>query len=1188
MVLKTDNNPANLVIDQNSKFLEMKSVQPYNSTDEYLYAMKEDLAEWLSSMYNESITADNFIESLENGVLLCKHANNVNEAARNALKLNLVDHYDTKITNENCIYRENSRPQTFNARDNVSNFIKWCRKVGVREVLMFESDDLILRKNEKNFLFCLLEIARYGAKFGVSVPNIIRLEKEIEEEIQRDKQEEIMSFTELQRLQRSVKKNSIGSIKASHRYSKLLNFVRNEHHDNSMPIERASSSPPPPVLTKQISLTDDSNLTKLKSIEPDNIDSQNIYTNSSSTLSLQSKSNNYSTFSLTHSNGANWLRSKIPKFSKKRRSSEGSNFNSAITSIETDTTIVESRTLGESYETDTLDTTATTKSTSQLHKTVCKMMNACCCPQKFPVIQIGEGKYRIGQSGTIVFIRILRNHVMVRVGGGWDTLENYLNKHDPCRWHRRTETHVEQSESPIIAVPTIMKLNAMKPKNFSGGQPVALRTEQFPLRPTTGGGDLQGAELVITRGVDGRHRIGQIVYKSEEDLLKPRNNHSEKCQHHDTLPKEITPRKSKGLSVRGTGVEYPSTPAKLPVSSETIVESSKPLLNEEPEIVSSAINRKETNESPETSENSETKTVTNDVKPISDELLNINSVDDNKNKLDENHHRDSSIKKAIPENKSNVYKTSLSLDAKGTELINKEKDQYSRRRTEPIDLTLPNKGMLKDTRTVQNLSLVLSDIRHHEQKQLKAIENTSERDNKHSARLYSKKSNTIPCIVEYPKISTNDHDDGSTQHVNDTNFITESTRPHLPWDFQSNESYQHVLKHQEEETQKRSQNVLLDDNSSHFDVPFEETLLSSSESKNPMFDEWNENDMTQGVSDVLNAIGPIEKKQLGITESIISNIDGFTQSQQNDFDLNDIEDAMIGVKSKETTDIKNEDNMDGDSLESYEAIIDNKVNRDKSKTLTALFMEQKQKQPPTYKRPSLPQTTTNKPFHPKLAYCRSNTMPDVIVAVSDQKVSRGRRRQPFITSARGEKRSDSVHSSDSSRTTTVTTTMKNNPQSRPSLVEQKRHSQSTEVLSNSTKNNNIKHRSNHLAYDRDSGFDEQDFRRERLRSEDDSSSIVSDGSTFRSSYGDVKYRENKAYELRLKALDFTKILNEKHAQEPRMKSLHNRRNYNYAETKGSEVIYGTTPRVRLSGKYRKNGDNYLTMKMLQTHNDNTE
>nr|CAD7403636.1 unnamed protein product [Timema cristinae] len=28
---------------------------------------------------------------------------------------------------------------------------------------------------------------------------------------------------------------------------------------------------------------------------------------------------------------------------------------------------------------------------------------------------------------------ILRKHVMVRVGGGWDTLSHYLDKHDPCR-----------------------------------------------------------------------------------------------------------------------------------------------------------------------------------------------------------------------------------------------------------------------------------------------------------------------------------------------------------------------------------------------------------------------------------------------------------------------------------------------------------------------------------------------------------------------------------------------------------------------------------------------------------------------------------------------------------------------------------------------------------------------------------
>lgn len=35
------------------------------------------------------------------------------------------------------------------------------------------------------------------------------------------------------------------------------------------------------------------------------------------------------------------------------------------------------------------------------------------------------------------FFQILRSHVMVRVGGGWDTLSHYLDKHDPCRCRAR-------------------------------------------------------------------------------------------------------------------------------------------------------------------------------------------------------------------------------------------------------------------------------------------------------------------------------------------------------------------------------------------------------------------------------------------------------------------------------------------------------------------------------------------------------------------------------------------------------------------------------------------------------------------------------------------------------------------------------------------------------------------------------
>lgn len=38
-----------------------------------------------------------------------------------------------------------------------------------------------------------------------------------------------------------------------------------------------------------------------------------------------------------------------------------------------------------------------------------------------------------GPHGPRHPMQILREHVMVRVGGGWDTLEHYLDKHDPCR-----------------------------------------------------------------------------------------------------------------------------------------------------------------------------------------------------------------------------------------------------------------------------------------------------------------------------------------------------------------------------------------------------------------------------------------------------------------------------------------------------------------------------------------------------------------------------------------------------------------------------------------------------------------------------------------------------------------------------------------------------------------------------------
>ncbi|XP_078334295.1 growth arrest-specific protein 2-like isoform X3 [Crassostrea virginica] len=65
---------------------------------------------------------------------------------------------------------------------------------------------------------------------------------------------------------------------------------------------------------------------------------------------------------------------------------------------------------------------------SQSHFMVRRIAFLCKCHDH--VKKLGDGKYLI--FGKVVQIRFLKNrHLMVRVGGGWDTLENYLIHHRP-------------------------------------------------------------------------------------------------------------------------------------------------------------------------------------------------------------------------------------------------------------------------------------------------------------------------------------------------------------------------------------------------------------------------------------------------------------------------------------------------------------------------------------------------------------------------------------------------------------------------------------------------------------------------------------------------------------------------------------------------------------------------------------
>jgi DNA repair exonuclease SbcCD ATPase subunit len=86
----------------------------------------------------------------------------------------------------------------------------------------------------------------------------------------------------------------------------------------------------------------------------------------------------------------------------------------------------------------------------------------CTCRQKFKVFQVGEGKYRFGESQKLRLVRILRSTVMVRVGGGWMALDEFLVKNDPCRAKGRT--NVELREQFTLAPGVSQSMTSFKPK----------------------------------------------------------------------------------------------------------------------------------------------------------------------------------------------------------------------------------------------------------------------------------------------------------------------------------------------------------------------------------------------------------------------------------------------------------------------------------------------------------------------------------------------------------------------------------------------------------------------------------------------------------------------------------------------------------------------------------------------------
>ncbi|XP_071559269.1 growth arrest-specific protein 2 isoform X1 [Temnothorax nylanderi] len=361
----------------------------HSAQSRQLIPLQEDLADWINKTINvDYITGDNFFDVLDNGVIVCRLARIIQEKARSAIEAGRAKgkHGETLLQPVPVIRGrcwENAARRSFFSRDNMENFIQFCRRLGVHENLLFESDDLVLHGQPRNVVLCLLEVARLAARYSLEPPGLVQLEREIAAEQERDLhclsdsgishsslvswQFQSPSPTATPRPSPEKIKHSSSASEVTTTGTRWLDPVTDATHESEM--RRSVSDNGPTGSDGVPSDTTEDDWSRGSVEDPDEVPS--------------------------------------PSSSPSPSPAEPPEHTGPITELD-----------------------------RKVRRATEAVQRLCQCPSnkcsKLKVRKVGEGRYHI--AGRNVFIRLLKGrHMMVRVGGGWDTLEHFLARHDPCQ-----------------------------------------------------------------------------------------------------------------------------------------------------------------------------------------------------------------------------------------------------------------------------------------------------------------------------------------------------------------------------------------------------------------------------------------------------------------------------------------------------------------------------------------------------------------------------------------------------------------------------------------------------------------------------------------------------------------------------------------------------------------------------------
>ncbi|XP_031340328.1 GAS2-like protein pickled eggs isoform X2 [Photinus pyralis] len=366
------NVDENYVEEYTDKVVDVK----YHELD----LVKEDLAVWINKILGiHYLNRENLLQELDNGAILCHLALSIKRRAKIAIVGGLINKGIPKVREK---YFENAMRKSFFSRDNMENFIQFCRSLGVHPNLLFESDDLVLHNNWRNVILCLLEVARLSVQYGIEPPNLVQFEKEV-----------------MGKSHYPTSDYQIDS-QISWQFQSLPSRFNCEEIINS------HSSP---------------------TCEPDNKEQ--------SFCAIKGTDEQYQSLPMSYSAAKaeiDWKTVKDDFY-----------------------TFIDSKMLNDTNKNfDELD--------RKVEQAVYLLHSKCKCVNprlvKLKIKKIGEGRYTI--AGRNVFL-LKDRHMMVRVGGGWDTFEHFLQKYDPC------QVNGKEFKPFIVTRPMAVSVLSNVPKRYS-------------------------------------------------------------------------------------------------------------------------------------------------------------------------------------------------------------------------------------------------------------------------------------------------------------------------------------------------------------------------------------------------------------------------------------------------------------------------------------------------------------------------------------------------------------------------------------------------------------------------------------------------------------------------------------------------------------------------------------------------